>query len=90
MKVRNFAPALAAALALSLTLGGPSAVFAADKPAAKASAVKADAKTDAKKADDKKAPCRDAKGKFVKCPAEKPAKKAPCRDAKGRFTKCPK
>ncbi|GBQ70002.1 hypothetical protein AA103196_2373 [Ameyamaea chiangmaiensis NBRC 103196] len=28
-------------------------------------------------------PCRDAKGKFIKCP-----KPAPCRDAKGRFTKC--
>lgn len=40
------------------------------------------------------APCKDAKGKFVKCPpkvAPKVAttgKKAPCRDAKGRFTKC--
>jgi hypothetical protein len=33
------------------------------------------------------APCRDAKGKFIKCP---PAKAAPvrCKDAKGRFTKC--
>jgi hypothetical protein len=86
MKVRNFAPALAAAIALSLTLGGASAVFAADTSTAMASAVK----SDAKKADDKKAPCRDANGKFAKCPAEKPAKKAPCRDAKGRFTKCPK
>jgi len=38
------------------------------------------------------AQCRDAKGKFIKCP-EKPApvvKKAPCKDAKGKFTKCPK
>lgn len=34
------------------------------------------------------APCRDAKGKFIKCPQAKPAKKAPCRDAKGKFTKC--
>jgi len=36
------------------------------------------------------APCKDAKGKFVKCPA-KPAtavKKGPCRDAKGKFVKC--
>lgn len=34
------------------------------------------------------APCKDAKGKFVKCP-EKPApKKGPCKDAKGKFTKC--
>lgn len=38
--------------------------------------------------------CKDAKGKFIKCPpkvAPKVAttgKKAPCRDAKGRFTKC--
>lgn len=29
-------------------------------------------------------PCRDAQGKFTKCP-DKPTK---CRDAKGRFTKC--
>lgn len=37
------------------------------------------------------APCKDAKGKFMKCPpkvAAKPAKKAPCRDAKGHFKKC--
>jgi hypothetical protein len=39
------------------------------------------------------APCKDAKGKFVKCPpaAAKAAtalKKGPCRDAKGKFTKC--
>ena len=32
-------------------------------------------------------PCRDAKGKFVKCkPA--PAKPARCRDAKGKYAKC--
>lgn len=33
------------------------------------------------------APCRDAKGKFVKCtkPATKPTK---CRDAKGHYAKC--
>ena len=39
------------------------------------------------------APCKDAKGKFMKCPPAKPApavKKAPCRDAKGKFTKCTK
>jgi hypothetical protein len=38
------------------------------------------------------AQCRDAKGKFIKCP-EKPApvvKKGPCKDAKGKFIKCPK
>ncbi len=39
------------------------------------------------------APCKDAKGKFMKCPAAaaKSAtapKKGPCRDAKGKFTKC--
>lgn len=33
------------------------------------------------------APCRDAKGKFIKCP--KPASTTPrCRGAKGRFVKC--
>lgn len=38
------------------------------------------------------APCKDAKGKFIKCPAKavpaKPAKPAKCRDAKGHFIKC--
>lgn len=33
------------------------------------------------------APCRDAKGKFVKCPSAK-AKPTHCRDAKGKFAKC--
>ena len=34
------------------------------------------------------APCKDAKGKFMKCPppAAKPA--ARCKDAKGKFAKC--
>jgi len=32
------------------------------------------------------APCKDAKGKFTKCPA----KKKVCRNAKGHFTKCTK
>ena len=32
------------------------------------------------------APCKDAKGKFTKCPAV--AKPAKCRDAKGKFMKC--
>ena len=40
------------------------------------------------------APCKDAKGKFMKCPAKaapaKPAKPKQCRDAKGHFTKCSK
>lgn len=38
------------------------------------------------------APCKDAKGKFVKCvkPAPAAAKKGPCKDAHGKFTKCPK
>jgi len=36
------------------------------------------------------APCKDAKGKFIKCPETKPVKKAPCKDAKGKFVKCPK
>ena len=30
------------------------------------------------------APCKDKKGKFVKCPA----KAQVCRNAKGHFTKC--
>jgi hypothetical protein len=30
------------------------------------------------------APCKDAKGKFVKCPA----KPKVCRNAKGHFAKC--
>jgi hypothetical protein len=36
------------------------------------------------------APCKDAKGKFVKCPVVKvAAKAATCRDSKGHFIKCP-
>ncbi len=34
------------------------------------------------------APCKDAKGKFIKCPPPPPAKQV-CKDAKGKFTKCP-
>ena len=34
------------------------------------------------------APCKDAKGKFTKCPAAAPAKPAKCKDAKGKFAKC--
>jgi hypothetical protein len=38
------------------------------------------------------APCRDAKGKFVKCPTKaapaKATKSTRCRDAKGKFVKC--
>lgn len=34
--------------------------------------------------------CRDAKGKFIKCPAaaSAPAKPKKCKDAKGKFAKC--
>lgn len=43
------------------------------------------------------APCRDAKGKFVKCPPTATTAKASvtkgkdgkCRDSKGHFAKCP-
>lgn len=37
-------------------------------------------------------PCRDAHGKFVKCPPKPAAKAKPkqCRDAKGKFIKCKK
>jgi hypothetical protein len=34
------------------------------------------------------APCKDAKGKFIKCPPKPVARKGPCKDAKGRFVKC--
>ncbi len=37
------------------------------------------------------APCKDAKGKFIKCPpkmAMPMPKKGPCKDAKGKFMKC--
>lgn len=37
------------------------------------------------------APCKDAKGKFVKCPpkpAKVPAKPKQCRDKNGKFIKC--
>ena len=33
------------------------------------------------------APCRDKKGKFIKCPTAKPKPKV-CRDKKGKFIKC--
>ena len=33
------------------------------------------------------APCRDAKGKFIKCSAAK-ATPVHCKDAKGKFAKC--
>uniref|UniRef100_UPI0020C2BC86 hypothetical protein n=1 Tax=Salmonella enterica TaxID=28901 RepID=UPI0020C2BC86 len=34
------------------------------------------------------APCRDSKGKFVKCPEKKPAPAKRCKDARGKFAKC--
>lgn len=34
------------------------------------------------------APCRDAKGKFIKCAKKAPAKPTKCRDAKGHYAKC--
>ena len=34
------------------------------------------------------APCRDAKGKFVKCTKPAPPKAERCRDAKGKYAKC--
>lgn len=33
------------------------------------------------------APCRDAKGKFIRCPRPV-ASAARCKDARGRFAKC--
>lgn len=32
--------------------------------------------------------CRDAKGKFIKCPTKALAKATRCKDAKGKFAKC--
>lgn len=32
--------------------------------------------------------CRDAKGKFIKCPPKAAAAPKKCRDMKGRFAKC--
>lgn len=37
---------------------------------------------------DAKPPCRDAKGKFVKCSTTVHAPVKRCRDAKGHFIKC--
>ena len=34
------------------------------------------------------APCRDAKGKFIKCAAAAPAKATRCKTANGKFAKC--
>ncbi len=34
------------------------------------------------------APCRDAKGKFIKCATAAPKKPVRCKDAKGKFAKC--
>jgi hypothetical protein len=35
------------------------------------------------------APCRDTKGKFIKCPVKPvPAKVSRCRDRNGKFVKC--
>ena len=34
------------------------------------------------------APCKDAKGKFVKCPPAAPAKAQRCKGTNGKFVKC--
>ena len=34
------------------------------------------------------APCRDAKGKFIKCAAAAPVKAIRCKAANGKFAKC--
>ena len=34
------------------------------------------------------APCKDAKGKFTKCPAPAAAKGTRCKAANGKFAKC--
>lgn len=33
-------------------------------------------------------PCRDAKGKFIKCATTAPAKPVRCKNASGKFAKC--
>ena len=34
------------------------------------------------------APCRDGKGKFIKCATAAPAKAVRCKGANGKFAKC--
>jgi len=34
------------------------------------------------------APCRDTKGKFIKCADKAPAKPIRCKSANGKFAKC--
>jgi hypothetical protein len=34
------------------------------------------------------APCKDAKGKFTKCPPSQPVKATRCKAANGKFAKC--
>jgi hypothetical protein len=34
------------------------------------------------------APCKDAKGKFIKCPAAATAPATRCKNANGKFAKC--
>ncbi|WP_380784422.1 hypothetical protein [Sphingomonas sp. R86520] len=34
------------------------------------------------------APCKDAKGRFTKCPPKAPAKAIRCKSANGKFAKC--
>lgn len=34
------------------------------------------------------APCRDAKGHFIKCPAKTAPAPKRCKDTKGKFVKC--
>ena len=34
------------------------------------------------------APCRDAKGKFIKCPPKAPVKATRCKASNGKFVKC--
>ena len=34
------------------------------------------------------APCRDAKGKFIKCATAAPAKATRCKASNGKFAKC--
>lgn len=77
---------IAAAVAIGLVGGAWTPAHAATKPVAAATIAKP-AKLAA--AGQAKQACRNAKGKFEKCPQTQTQTKAKrCRDAAGKFTKC--
>ncbi len=77
---------IAAAVAIGLAGGAWTPAHAATKPVAAAMTVK---HTKLAAAGQAKQVCRDAKGKFEKCPqAQTQTKAKRCRDTAGKFTKC--